>query len=108
MAVERLRGGYLRRAGHACVAARVRQSLGAARLEQQLRIGSEQGGLLPLLEPSETFFSLGENGFSGNHRRHRGQGKYFWNLRGTDQTGEDELRPLLHRRYFRQDARLRR
>ena len=82
-ALERLRSGYLRRARHACAAAGVGNAVGAARLEQQLRRRSQQGGLLPLLQPAQAFLPLGEDGFPGDHRRHRGQGKYLRHLRGT-------------------------
>ena len=51
-----------------------------ARLEQQLRLRSEQSRLLPLLQPAQAFLSLGEDGFSGDHRRHRGQGEHLRNL----------------------------
>ena len=84
----------------------LRKRLGAARLEQQLRVRSQQGGLLPLLQPAQAFLPLGEDGFPGDHRGHGGQGKHIRHLRGTDQAGKDELRPLLDRRHRRQDARL--
>ena len=96
-AIERVRGGYLRRAWHACLAPGLGHAFRAAGLEQQLRDRSEQGRLLPLLESAQTLLPLGKDGFPGNHRRHCWEGEHLRHLRGTDQAGEDELRAFFHR-----------
>ena len=72
-AVERVRSRCVRRAGHARLAACFGNAERAARLEQQLRHRSEQGGLLPLQQFAEAFFSRSHDGFPGDHCGDRGQ-----------------------------------
>src|ERR1700730_8877251 len=105
-AIQRVRSGYLRRAGHARAAIGFGNPLGAAGLEQQLRSRSQQSRLLPLLEPAEAFLPVGEDGFSGNHRRHGGQREHLRHLRRTDQARKDELCTVFNRRHCGAHARL--
>ena len=106
--VERLRGGYLRRGGHACSAARLRNAQRPARLEQQLRRRSGQGRVLPLQQSSQAFLQGGAHGFPGDHRRHGGQGEHLRHLRGPREIRADELRALFNQRSHGIDPRLRR
>ena len=62
-----------------------------AGLEQQLRRRSRQSGLLPLQQSAEAFFPGSANGFSGDYRRHGGQGEYIRHLRGPRESRADEL-----------------
>ena len=96
LAIERLRSRHLRRTRHARSASRFRHPFRPARLEQQLRIGSQQSRVLPLLQPAKAFFPLCEDGLPGDHRRHRREGKHIRHLCRTDQAREDELCALLH------------
>ena len=86
-----------------------RDALRAARLEQQLRRGPQQGGLLPLLQPAQALLQRGrEDGLPAHHRGHRGQGEHPRHAGRHREGRPDELRALLHRRLRRHDPRLRR
>ena len=67
--------------GHVRAATGLRHAQRAARLEQQLRRRSGQGGLLPLQQPAQTFLRGRAHGLPGNHRRHGGQGEHVRHLR---------------------------
>ncbi len=83
-------------------------SLGAARLEQQLRQPSRQVRLLPLLQSAQALLQGREDGLPGDHCRHGGQGEHLRHLRGPRQGRRDVLRALLNRRSPRRDSRLHR
>ena len=72
-----------RRAEHVRAGARERNPFGAARLEQQLRRGGQQGSLLPLLQPAEALLRVRRHGLPGHHCGHGRQGEYLWDLRGA-------------------------
>src|ERR1051326_6928769 len=93
--VQRLRGGHLRRDRDARLAAGLGDAQRAARLEQQLRRRSRQGGLLPLQQSAQAFLPGSSYGFPADYRRNRGSGAYLWDVRGAGEIRAHELRAVL-------------